>query len=94
MNTVDETGSTKFTHEEERGKCIPLLDTLIVRKKDGSVKLLVYHKPTKSGQYLKFESHHPLYNKLGVIKMLLYSKGHAVLVIIKLTKFAVALRFL
>ena len=71
LNTVDETGSIKFTHEEERDGCIPFLDTLIVRKPDKSVKLLVYRKKTHTDQYLHFSSHHPLQHKLGVIRTLL-----------------------
>ena len=71
LNNVDDTGSLKFTYEcEEEGK-IPFLDTLIVRKPDGSVKLLIYRKPTHTNQYLNFESAHPLYHKLGVIRTLL-----------------------
>ena len=44
LNTVDTTGSIKFTHEEEKDGTIPFLDTLIVRKADNNVKLLVYRK--------------------------------------------------
>ncbi len=44
---------------------------LIVRKEDGNVKLLVYCKPSHTDQYLSFNSHHPLYQKLGVICRLL-----------------------
>ena len=46
LNRVDETGSIKFTHEEESNGSIPFLDTLITRKPDGTVKLLVYRKKT------------------------------------------------
>jgi hypothetical protein len=41
-----------------------------VRKEDGTVKLLVYRKPTHTDQYLSFQSHHPLHQKLGVIRTL------------------------
>ncbi|XP_072039336.1 uncharacterized protein [Amphiura filiformis] len=44
LNSVDTTGNIKFTFEEEDQGKIPFLDTLIVRKEDGSVKLLVYRK--------------------------------------------------
>ena len=43
-NTVDPTQSIKFTHEEEINGNIPLLNTSITRKADGSVKLHVYRK--------------------------------------------------
>jgi len=43
INIIDPTGNIKFTYEEE-DKQIPFLDTLLVRREDGSVKLLVYRK--------------------------------------------------
>ena len=42
LNTMDSTGSIKFTYETEENGKIPFLDTLIVRKDDGRVKVLVY----------------------------------------------------
>ncbi|XP_072024984.1 uncharacterized protein [Amphiura filiformis] len=52
LNTIDPTGSIKFTHEEEDQGKISFFDTLIVRKEDMSVKLLVYRKKTHTDQYL------------------------------------------
>ena len=55
-------------------KCI----SLIVRKADGSVKLLVYRKKTHTDQYLDFNSRHPLHQKLGVIRTLMNRKDNIV----------------
>ncbi|XP_072033058.1 uncharacterized protein [Amphiura filiformis] len=64
------TESIKCTFEEEKNGQIPFLDTLIVRKPDGSIKPLVYRKSTHTDQYLNFKSEHPLYQKMGVIRKL------------------------
>ncbi len=71
LNHMDSTGSIKFTHEEETNGSIPFLDTHIHRRQDGSVKVKVYRKKTHTNQYLAFDSHHPLHQKMGVIRTLL-----------------------
>ena len=68
LNRVDETNSIKFTQEEEAEGTMPLVDTLLVRKESGEVKLLTFRKNTHTDQYLHFSSHHPLYQKMGVIR--------------------------
>ncbi|XP_072020328.1 uncharacterized protein [Amphiura filiformis] len=70
INQVDKSGSIKFTFEQESQGQLPFLDTLIVKKDDGTVKLLVYRKPTHTDQYLNYQSHHPLHQKLGVVRTL------------------------
>ena len=64
----------KFTHEEEKEGSIPFSDTIIIRKPDGSTKLCIYRKPTLTNQYLQFDSHHLLHQKLGVVRTLLDRK--------------------
>ncbi len=71
MNTVDPTGSIKFTREEEENKSMPFLDARFTRKEDGSVKSTVYRKKTHTDQYLNFASHHPRHQKIGVVRTLL-----------------------
>ncbi|XP_072050219.1 uncharacterized protein [Amphiura filiformis] len=75
INQVDKSGSIKFTFEQESQGQLPFLDTLIVKKDDGTVKLLVYRKPTHTDQYLNYQSHHPLHQKLGVIRTLYNRKN-------------------
>ena len=71
LNNMDPTGSIKFTHEIETDNTIAFLDTLLERKEDGSVKVKAYRKKTHTNQYLAFDSHHPLHQKLGVPRTLL-----------------------
>ena len=56
----------------------PFLDTLIVKKEDGSVKLLIYRKLTHTEQYINYKSHHPLHQKMGVIRTLFDKKDRIV----------------
>jgi len=65
LNSVDDTA------EQEKNLQMPFLDTLIVRKPDDHVKLLVYKRTTHTDQYLHFNSHHPLQHELSVVRTLL-----------------------
>lgn len=67
LNQVDTTGNIKFTHEPEQDSTIPFLDTLIVRKPDGSFKLLSHRKKTHADQCLKLS----IASSHGVIRTLL-----------------------
>ncbi|XP_072014747.1 uncharacterized protein [Amphiura filiformis] len=62
--------SIKCTIEREENGQIAMLDTMISRKEDGTLKVTIYRKPTHTDQYLSMDSHHPLQHKLGVIRTL------------------------
>ena len=60
----------KFTREEEDQGQLPFLDVLVVRGAHGQLSTQVYRKKTHTHQYLNFNSHHPLHQKLGVVSTL------------------------
>ncbi|XP_072171498.1 uncharacterized protein [Diadema setosum] len=71
LDQVDDTSSMKFTRELKADNSTPFLDTRITERPDGKTKIVVYRKKTHTGQYLNFQSHHPLHQKLGVIRTLM-----------------------
>ena len=64
--------SIQWTSELEADGKLPMLDTLTTRMTDGSLKFSVYRKPTHTDQYLQFQSHQPMEQKMGVIRTLTY----------------------
>ena len=60
----------KFTSEREKEGKIAMLDILMSRRENGSLKFAVYRKPTHTDHYLQYNSHQPLQHKLGVIRTL------------------------
>ena len=50
--------SLQFTIEKEQDNKLPFLDVLVTRTEQG-FRSSVYRKPTFTGQYLNFNSHHP-----------------------------------
>ena len=58
----------KFTVEQKEDRTLPLLDTLLRRRENGSLDVSVYRKPTHTDQYLHFESQHPTHMKGGVVR--------------------------
>ena len=71
LNQTGPADSIKFRYEKEQDGSIPFLDTLIIRKPDGSIKLLINLKATHTDFYLNFSSHHPINHKLVVVRTLL-----------------------
>ena len=58
----------QFTCEEQReGGSVPFLDILVMPNEDGSLSSTVYRKPTHTGLYLQWGSHHTLPSKYSVI---------------------------
>ena len=60
----------QYTVEEEIEKKLAFLDTLLKRKDDGTLSVLVYRKTTHTDQYLNYNSNHPSQNKDAVISAL------------------------
>ena len=68
--------SIQFTLElqdedKDGNQYLPSLDLDIQRLEDGTSKLKIYRKSTYTDQYLTFNSHYPLHQKLGVVRILL-----------------------
>ena len=49
-----------------------LFTTLVTVKEDGSLSTSIYRKPTHTNQYLQWDSHHFIANKISVINSLLH----------------------
>ena len=61
--------SIQFTMEKEQDNKLPFLNVLVTCTEQG-FRSSVYHKPTFTGQYLNFNSHHPYTIKKGIIRCL------------------------
>ncbi|XP_014614262.1 PREDICTED: uncharacterized protein LOC106792377 [Polistes canadensis] len=62
----------QFTREVENNRTLPFLDMNIIRNEDGSIVTNWYVKPTSSGRCISYNSNHPMSQKIGVIKGLLF----------------------
>lgn len=60
----------KFTMEVEENNCIPFLDILLIRNKDGSIWQKVFKKKAHIDKYLHADSHHHPAQKMGVLQTL------------------------
>lgn len=70
FNSVDE--KIQFTMEIEVNGCLPFLDVMVVRSRDGCLRTNWYTKPTSSGRLLNFMSNHPISQKTSVALGLLH----------------------
>lgn len=52
----------KFAVELKKERCLPFLDTLVVRNTDKKLKFDVYRKKTSTSRYIPFDSHHCIHN--------------------------------
>ena len=68
MNTICD--SIKFTRGEEHEGSLAFLDVLVTRTPEGMLQTTVFRKPTHTGRYLPFFSHHPLQQKLSIPRTL------------------------
>lgn len=59
--------SLQFTMETEQNKKLNFLDLEITRIDNNFAKTNWYKKPTFSGRYLNYHSHHPLSQKIGIV---------------------------
>ena len=69
LNGIDQ--HISFTIEEENNNQIAFLDTLVTRK-DNTLIVEVYRKPTHTNRYLDFYSHHDKRHKISAAETLLY----------------------
>lgn len=61
----------RFTVECEVNSRINFLELTLIRTDTGRIEFDWYRKPTASGRYLNYESHHPLMQKVSVIRGLI-----------------------
>ena len=64
LNTIN--SSIQFTKEIEASGSLAFLDVFLHREADGSFSTNVYRKPTHTGRYLPYTSHHPTTQKLSI----------------------------
>lgn len=70
FNSIHE--NIKFTHELERDRELPFLDTVVRRNEDGTLTANWYQKPMASGRILNFASLHPMKQKINTAEGLIH----------------------
>ena len=63
--------SLQFTFEKEKNNSLPFLDVHLEHTK-GSYETKVYHKPTFTGHYLRWESFTPIKRKASLVSALVH----------------------
>ena len=76
LNTIN--SSIQFTLEMETSGSIAFLDVLLTRELDGSLSTSIFRKPTHTGRYLPFNSHHPFSQKVSIAGTL-YSRAEKII---------------
>ena len=64
----------QFTREVEENNSIPFLDMYVCLIDEGTVKTIVYCKPTHTDYSLNWDSNHSLNHKRSVVRTLLNSE--------------------
>ena len=70
INSINQ--DIQFTYEIETNNSLPYLDMLIQKSNSGQLSFNIYRKPTNTGQYLKFNSNHPITHKKSVVSSLFH----------------------
>lgn len=68
LNSFNE--AINFTYEKEENGQLPFLDTLVIKKEDGTLGKTIFRKKTYTGRYLNFSSYHHRSHKISVIDAL------------------------
>ena len=64
--------SIKFTIEREsEDHSLPMLDLRLIRE-NNSITTDIYRKPTHTDHYLQWTSHHPVQQKIGIVRTLMH----------------------
>ncbi|KAI4472895.1 hypothetical protein M0804_015570 [Polistes exclamans] len=70
FNTVN--NKIQLTMEVKNNGTLPFLDMNIIRNEDSSIVTNWYVKPTSSGRCINYNSNHPMSQKVGIIRGLLF----------------------